>query len=59
MKNKGDIIKNEKIIYIDGVREQFEAIRQIDNGVIIGRILDNKFFSCGFISKSNIKEIIN
>ena len=57
--NKGEIMKNTTIIYIDGVKEQFEAIRMIDKGVIIGRILDNKFFDCGFISKRNIKEIIN
>jgi len=55
--NKGDIMKNATIIYTDGVREQFEAIRLIDKGVIIGRILDNEFFDCGFISKRNIKEI--
>ena len=59
MKNKGEIMKNAIIIYTDGVREQFEAIRQIDKGIIIGRILDNKFFDCGFISKRNIKKIIN
>jgi len=54
---KGEIMKNATIIYTDGVREQFEAIRKIDKGVIIGRILDNEFFDCGFISKRNIKEI--
>jgi len=61
MKNKinGEIMKNATIIYTDGVREQFEAIRLNDKGVVIGRILDNEFFDCGFISKRNIKEIKN
>jgi hypothetical protein len=57
--NKGEIMKNATINYIDGVSEKFEAIRIIDKGVIIGRILDKKFLICGFISKRNIKEIIN
>jgi hypothetical protein len=52
-------MKNSTIMYIDGVKEQYEAIRMTDKGVIIGRILDKKFFDCGFISKRNIKKIIN
>jgi len=51
------IIKNATVIYIDDVKEQFEAIRLVDKGVIIGRILDNRFFDCGFISKRIIKKI--
>ena len=52
-----EILQNATVIYSDGVKEQFEAIRLVDKGVIIGRILDNRFFDCGFISKRNIKEI--
>jgi hypothetical protein len=55
--NKGEIMKNATIIYIDGVKEQFEAIRKTDNGVIIGRILDGEFVGFGYISKRNIKSI--
>jgi len=62
MKDKSkeiDIMKNATIIYTDEVREQFEALRVIDKGVIIGRIIDGEFLDCGFISKRNIKEIRN
>ncbi len=52
-----EIIENATVIYTDGVAEQFEVIRVIDKGAIIGRIIDDKFLDCGFISKSNIKEI--
>jgi len=52
-----EIIKNATVIYTDGVKEQFEAVRMTDKGVIIGRVLDNEFLDCGFISKGNIKKI--
>ena len=52
-----EIIENATVIYTDGVAEQFEVIRVIDKGAIIGRIIDGEFLGCGFISKSNIKEI--
>lgn len=45
------------VIYTDGFKEQFEALRQTEKGVIIGRILEGQFVECGFISKRNIKEI--
>jgi len=62
MKNKDiseviEIIENATVIYSDGVKEQFEAIRMTDRGVIIGRVFDNEFVDCGFISKGNIKKI--
>ena len=52
-----EILQNATITYSDGVKEQFEAVRITDKGVVIGRILDNEFVDCGFISKGNIKEI--
>ena len=52
-----EILENAIVIYSDGVKEQFEALRVIDKGVIIGRIIDGEFLDCGFISKGNIKEI--
>ncbi len=60
MKNKsGEIKLNATVIYTDGIKEQFEALRRTENGVIIGRILEGKFVDCGFISKRNIKQIKN
>jgi hypothetical protein len=64
MKNKSkksveviNIIENATVVYTDGVREQFEVVRQTDKGVIIGRIIDGELVDCGFISKNNIKQI--
>jgi hypothetical protein len=54
-----DILGNVTIIYNDGKRVIFDAIRVIDKGVTIGRIIDGDFLDCGFISKKNIKEIRN
>jgi hypothetical protein len=47
------------IIYTDGMKEQFEAVRRTENGVIVGRILEGQFVDYGFISKRNIKQITN
>ena len=52
-------MSNTTVIYIDGVKEQFEALRLTEKGVIIGRILEGKFVDCGFISKRIIKKIEN
>jgi hypothetical protein len=57
--NKSEIMLNTTIIYTNGIKEQFEALRRTENGVIIGRILEGKFVDCGFISKRNIKQIKN
>lgn len=48
---------NATVTYTDNVTEIFEAIRLIDKGVIIGRIIDGEFLDCGFISKNSIKEV--
>jgi len=50
---------NATVIYSDGVKETFEAIRLIDKGVIIGRIIDGELVEYGYISKNGIKEIRN
>ena len=50
---------NATVIYTDNVTETFEAIRLIDKGVIIGRIIDGEFLDCGFISKNSIKDVKN
>ena len=52
-------MSNTTVVYIDGIQEQFKAVRLTENGVIIGRILKGKFVDCGFISKRNIKQINN
>ena len=52
-------MSNTTVIYIDGIQEQFEAVRLTEKGVIIGRILEGKFVDCGFISKGNISQIKN
>ena len=52
-----EIIQNATVIYTDNVKERFEALRVINKGVVIGRVLDDEFVDCGFISKVNIKEI--
>jgi hypothetical protein len=56
---KSDIMHNSIVVYTDNRQESFEALRVINRGVIIGRIIDGDFFDCGFISKRNIKEIKN
>jgi len=48
---------NATVIYTDNIQESFEALRVIDKGVIIGRIIEGEFCDCGFISKRIIKEI--
>jgi hypothetical protein len=53
----GEIMINATVVYTNKLREQFEALRVIEKGVIIGRIIDGEFLGCGFISKRNIKEI--
>jgi hypothetical protein len=57
IKKEHEIMSNTTIIYIDGITEQFEAVRLTENGVIIGRIHEGKFMDCGFISKRTIKRI--
>ena len=48
---------NATVIYTDNVKETFEALRVIDKGVIIGRIIDGELVEYGYISKNSIKEI--
>ena len=52
-----EILQNATVIYTDGVREQFDAMRLTDKWVIIGRIIDGEFVDYGVISRQNIKEI--
>ena len=58
-----EIMKNATIIYIDGVKERFDAILMTDKKVITGRIFEidgrEEFKECGFISRENIKQIYN
>lgn len=58
-----EILKNATIVYIDGIKERFDAIRMTDKMVITGRILKTngteEFKEYGFISRQNIKQIYN
>jgi len=56
-KNRMKIIYNPIIIYSDDFKERFDVIRKTEEGVIIGRLINDKFFDCGFIPKQNIKKI--
>ena len=62
MKDKSEVIEilqNATVVYTDNIQESFEALRVIDKGIIIGRIIDGEFLDCGFISKRIIKDIKN
>ena len=54
---KNKIFKNVIIIYNDGKKDFFEASYISDEGVVTGRIKNNKFVNGGFIPKNNIKSI--
>jgi hypothetical protein len=53
------IISNATVVYTDGISEQFETLGLTQNGIVIGRIINGEFVTCGFIPKGNIKEIKN
>lgn len=58
-----EILVNATIVYIDGVKERFDAIRLTDKRVITGRVFEvngtELFEEYGFISRQNIKQIYN
>ncbi|UCB59190.1 MAG: hypothetical protein JSV67_02535 [Thermoplasmatales archaeon] len=54
-----NIIKDATVIYTDGVKEYFDAIRITDKGILIGKIIDGEFVDYGFIPKQSIKQIHN
>lgn len=54
---KIEVLENVNIVYTDGKKDFFEAICVSDDGIIIGRVINNKFVNCGFIPKNNIKSI--
>ena len=58
-----EILKNATIVYIDGVKERYDAIRMTDKMIITGRILKTngteEFKEYGFILRQNIKQIYN
>ena len=54
-----DILEMTQIIFIDGTMDFFKAIHKANEGVFIGRVInDVEFVSGGFIPKENIKKII-
>ena len=58
-----EILENATIVYIDGVKEHFDAIHITDKKVITGRLFKKEktkiFKEYGFILKENIKQIYN
>lgn len=52
-----EILEKATVTYIDGLEEQFDAIRMTDKGVVIGRILDGELLEYGFIPKQAVKKI--
>jgi hypothetical protein len=58
-----EILENATIVYIDGVKERFDAVRLTDKMAITGRIFVRQgveeFVENGLISRSNIKKIYN
>jgi hypothetical protein len=52
-----EVIENVTVIYTDGITEQFEAIRLIQQGIVIGRIKEGEFVPFGFINHRNIRNI--
>lgn len=58
-----EILENVTVVYIDGVKERFDAIHLTENRAITGRIFTaegkERFMQNGFISRRNIKKIYN
>ena len=56
-----EVLENATIVYIDGVKERYDAIYMTTKRAITGRIFKidgaEKFKECGFISRQNIKQI--
>ena len=58
-----EILENATVVYVDGIKERFDAICVTGNRIITGRIFKRgkteEFKECGFISRQNIKHIYN
>ncbi len=58
-----EVMENVTIVYIDGIKERYDAIQMTAKKVITGRIFKidviEEFKECGFISRQNIKQIYN
>jgi hypothetical protein len=58
-----EVLENATIVYIDGVKERYDAIHMTAKRAITGRIFKidgtEEFKECGFISRQNIKQIYN
>jgi hypothetical protein len=58
-----EILENATVVYIDGVKERFDAIQLTEDKAITGRLFitngKEKFMQNGFISRRNIKKIYN
>ena len=58
-----EVLENATIVYTDGIKERFDAVRLTAKKVITGRIHrrngTEEFKEFGFISRQNIKQIYN
>lgn len=58
-----EIMENVTIVYVDGVKERFDAIRMTAKRIITGRIFETdgreEFKEYGFIPRHHIKQIYN
>lgn len=58
-----EIMENVTIVYIDGVKERFDAICMTAKKIITGRIFEidgrEEFKEYGFIPRQNVEQIYN
>ena len=56
-----EVLRNATIVYIDGVRERYDAIHVTDKKIVTGRVFKTgrkeEFGAYGFISRKNVKQI--
>ena len=52
-----EILENALVVYTDGITDEFAAIYKTKKGIIIGRVINEIFMDCGFISKNNVKKV--
>ena len=52
------IIKNAVVIFYDGKKERYNAIRIKEKGLVIGKYINNKFEPFGYIPNHSFKKIL-
>ena len=58
-----EILVNATVIYVDGIKERFDAVHLTSDKAVTGRVFKidgkEKFMQNGYISRRNIKKIYN